>query len=242
MRLGTSDRVRVGPKHLGQVVIVLHVGVRRTHVAQGEGRARCERPGLEAVLHPRAQLFELADAARPRHPRSFGVRGNDVRRVAAVRDDAVNLVERAQMLAQQTDRDLGDRERVGRVHAQLRSDRRVRLPARVLHADVRDRADARVEVFHRRRMHHQRRVHSVEGAAVEHQDLAAATFLGRRADHRQRDAELVGERREREPGSYRGGGDDVVSARVTDHRKRVVLGADRDVQRPVAHLAAERGR
>ncbi len=51
--------------------------------------------------------------------------GDDVRRVAAVRDDAVDLVEGTQMLAQQSNRDLGDREGVGRVHAQLGSDRRV---------------------------------------------------------------------------------------------------------------------
>ena len=112
----------------------------------------------------------------------------------------------------------------------------------VLHAHVRDRADARVEVFRRRRVHHQRRVHAVERAPLEHQDLAAAALFGRRADHRERDAEIVDERREREPGADRGRRDDVVPARVTDHGQRVVLRADRDVQRPVADAARERGR
>ena len=117
---------------------------------------------------------------------------------------------------------------------ELGRDRGVRLAALVVHAHVRNRADARVEVFRRGRVHHQRRVHAVERAAFEHQDLAAAAFFGRRADHRERDAELVDERREREPGADRAGGDDVVPARVPDHGQRVVLRADRDVQRSVA--------
>ena len=104
----------------------------------------------------------------------------------------------------------------------------------VVHAHVRDRADTRVEVFRRCRVHHQRRVHAVERAALEHQDLAAATFFGGCADDRERDAEFVDERCEGEPGADRARGDDVVSAGVTDHGQRVVLGADRDVQRSVA--------
>ena len=104
--------------------------------------------------------------------------------------------------------------------------------------EVRDRADARVEVFERRRVHHHRRVHAVERAAFEHEDLAAAALFGRRADDRDRDAELVDERREREPGADGGRGDDVVPARVPDARQRVVLRADREVQRAVADAAA----
>ncbi len=96
-------------------------------------------------------------------------------------------------------------------------------------AHVRDGADARIDVFDRSGMHHQRGVYAVEGAALEHEDLSAAALLGRCADHRQRDAELVDQRRERDAGAYRTGGDDVVPARVTDHGERVVLRADRDV-------------
>ena len=93
------------------------------------------------MLDAGPQLLEVVERPGARHPDAFGVRGHDVRRVAAVRDDAVHLVDRAQVLAQQPDRDLRDRERVGRVDAELGRDRGVRLAARVLHAHVRDRAD-----------------------------------------------------------------------------------------------------
>jgi hypothetical protein len=91
-------------------------------------------------------------------------------------------------------------------------------------------------------VHHERGVHAVEPAPLEHEDLAAASLFGRCADHRQRDAEIVGERRECQRGADRARGDDVVAARVTDDGQRVILGADRDVQRSVAGASAERGR
>jgi hypothetical protein len=53
------------------------------------------------------------------------VRRHDVGRVTAARHDAVHLVTRLEVLAQETDRDLRDRHRVGRVDAQLGSRGRV---------------------------------------------------------------------------------------------------------------------
>jgi hypothetical protein len=75
----------------------------------------------------------------------------------------------------------------------------------------------------------------VEQARVEHQDLAATTLLGRGAHHLHREIELVGERREREPGTHGGSRDHVVAARVPDARQGVVLGADRDGERAGPH-------
>ncbi len=66
-------------------------------------------------------------------------------------------------------------------------------------------------------------------------DLAAAALLGRCAEHGDREPEVVGEPGQSEPGADRGGGDDVVPAGVADPGQRVVLRADRDVQRPRAH-------
>ena len=60
------------------------------------------------------------------HPQPVGVRGHDVGRVAAVRDDAVHLVAGSEVLAQQPDRDLRDGERVGRVDPELGRGGRVR--------------------------------------------------------------------------------------------------------------------
>ena len=48
------------------------------------------------------------------------VRGHDVRRVAALRDDPVDAVGLLDVLAQESDRGLGDRERVRGVDADLR--------------------------------------------------------------------------------------------------------------------------
>ena len=48
-------------------------------------------------------------------------------------------------------------------------------------------------------MHHHRRVHAGEHAALEQQDLAAAALLGRRADDADREPDLVGDRAAAEP-------------------------------------------
>ncbi len=44
------------------------------------------------------------------------------------------------------------------------------------------------------------------------------------------------------PGADRGRGDDVVTARVTDPGERVVLRADREMQRPISEPTREGGR
>ena len=54
-RVRSPERVGVGAVQLGEVVVVLHVGVRRAHVGDRERRAGRERAGLEAVVDPRAR-------------------------------------------------------------------------------------------------------------------------------------------------------------------------------------------
>ena len=54
-------------------------------------------------------------------------------------DDAVHPVAGLEVLPQQTDRDLRDRRRVGRVHAEPRVAGGVRCPARVLDDQLRAR-------------------------------------------------------------------------------------------------------
>ena len=83
-------------------------------------------------------------------------------------------------------------------------------------------------------VHHHRRVTPVEGAPFEHEDLAAAALLGRRAEHLHGDAEVVGQGGQSQAGADRRRGDDVVPAGVTDAGEGVVLGADGDGQRPAA--------
>ena len=66
-----------------------------------------------------------------------------------------------------------------------------------------------------------RGVHAGERAALEQQDLAAAAFLGRRADHAHRQADVVGDRRgARSPAPTADGRDHVVTAGVADAGQR----------------------
>ena len=91
-------------------------------------------------------------------------------------------------------------------------------------------------------MDHHRRVHAGERAAVEEVHFAAAAFFGRRPDHGDGEPELVDERRQRQARADRGRGDDVVTARMTDSGERVVLRADREMQRPISEPTGEGGR
>ena len=224
-------------------MVVVHVGVDGCDVLDRELRAGGDRAGLEAALHAWPGHREVGDRRRAHHPQPLGVRGHDVGDVAAVRDDAVHLVAGAQVLAQQADRHLRDGDRVGGVDAEVRCGGRVRRDARrSATPKCDDRAHPGREVLERRRVHHHRRVHARERAPLEQEHLAAAALLGRRADDADLQVEVVDERREREPGADRGRRDDVVPARVPDAGQRVVLGADREVQRTGADPARERGR
>ena len=66
---------------------------------------------------------------------------------------------------------------------------------------------------------------------LEQQRFSATGLFGGRAHQHDRQPEVVGHLRERQRGADRGRGDDVVPARMSDARQRVVLGADRDGQR-----------
>jgi hypothetical protein len=92
-----------------------------------------------------------------------------------------------------------------------------------------------------RRVHHHRRVDTVERAALEEVDLPATALLGRRADDMHGQAEIVGERRECETRTGGRRRDHIVPARVADPRQCVVFGADRDVERSASDHARERG-
>ena len=120
-----AERDRVRAVEVDDVVIVLHVRVHGRDVGDRERGAGRERARLEAVLDARPGHREVGDRRRAHHPQSVGVRGHDVGRVAAVGDEAVDLLAGAEVLAQQPDRHLRDRQRVGRVDAELGRGRRV---------------------------------------------------------------------------------------------------------------------
>ena len=101
-----------------------------------------------------------------------------------LRDDAVHLVTGLQVLAQEADRDLRDRHGVGGVDPELGSGRGVRLRGRCTCTPKCATALTRgSHVLERCRVHHHRGVDAGERAPFEQEDLAAAAFLGGRADH-----------------------------------------------------------
>ena len=159
----------------------------------------------------------------------------------ALGDHAVHLVARRQLLAQQADRHLGHGQRVLRVDPLPGRGRSVRLAPGEGHVEV-GHGEAGRQALGRPGVDHHRRVHAGEGAALEHEDLAAAALLGRRAEHADGEPEVVGHLGQRQAGPDGGRGDDVVAAGVAHVGERVVLGADRhdELARPGPRL--ERGR
>ena len=81
-------------------------------------------------------------------------------------------------------------------------------------------------------VHHHGGVDAAEGAALEHEDLTAAAFLGGSAEHADGEPEFVRHRGQGQSGPHRRGRDDVVPAGVADGGQRVVLGAHGDHQFP----------
>jgi hypothetical protein len=85
-------------------------------------------------------------------------------------------------------------------------------------------------------------VDAVEGAPVQHERSCPAPLLGRRAEHPDLQADLVGHGGQGQPGPHRARRDDVVPAGVAHVGQRVVLGAHGDDQLAVTGPGLERGR
>ena len=81
-------------------------------------------------------------------------------------------------------------------------------------------------------MDHHRRVDAVEGAGLDEPDLAAAALLGGRAEERDAQAELVGHGRQRNGRPTEAAAMTLWPQACPTVGKRVVFGADRDVEGP----------
>ena len=182
-----------------------------------------------------------SDVDRPHRVLQRRVPGDDVGRLAAVGDDAVDQLSGRQLLPQQPDGHLRDGHRVGGVDAQIRRDGGVRFAAAVVHGHLGQRQRARRGDVDRPGMQHHRRRDVVEHPGLEHQRLTAAGLLGGSAQQRHRQPEFVGHLGQRQRGTHRRRRDDVVAAGVTDPGQRVVLGAHPDHQRSAAEVGAKRG-
>ncbi len=216
------------------------VGRPAGHVDLGAGHQRGAVRDVEDALDER---FHVLAAIGADHELDLGAVGDDVRLRPGLGDDPVQADVRTDVLAQRVDPREEQHRRVGGVDAQVRADRAVRGPARPGDPQ-RSGGEARVvDLVEVARVEHRHRVHPLEGAAVEHDDLAAAALLGRGAqdcDSAGRVGPLLGDG---DRGGAGGGADQVVAAAVAEPGERVVLGEQRD-RRPVAAavLPAERGR
>src|SRR5262245_24351223 len=127
-------------------------------------------------------------------------------------------IRRTDMLAEHSKRCLGDCERVGRVHAELREGGGVGCLPRVVNVEHGSSDDFRTEHVKRRRMHHHGGVNAIESAALELQNLAAgvAHFFGRSADNGYGETDLVSYLGGRNRCADGGGGNDIVAAGVAN--------------------------
>ncbi len=127
--------------------------------------------------------MQALNGLRTRHEAAADPRRNHVGGLAALADHAVDLIAGWQLLAQQTQRDLGDRHGIERIDALPGGGRGMGFPAHEMHIEMRDGQAGAGQPFDRPGVDHHGGVDAVEGAPVEHQDLAPATFFGRRAQY-----------------------------------------------------------
>ena len=91
-------------------------------------------------------------------------------------------------------------------------------------------------------MHHHGRVHVVEVAGVDEIDLSATALFGGRAEQGDREVEFIAYCGQSNGGTERRGGDDVMTAGVTDVGQSVILGAKGNVQVAASLGGPESGR
>jgi hypothetical protein len=161
-----------------------------------------------------------------------GMRRHDVRRLAALGDDAMDAIGFVDMLPQESNRGLGDSQRVGGVDAELGERGGVRFLAGIEHVEHRGGDYVRRRHIDGRRMDHHGGVNPAKAAALEHQDFPAriADFLARSAEQRKRKSDLIGNLRRSDRGTDTARRDDVVAAGVADARQAIVFRANRNVQ------------
>ena len=215
-------------------VVGAEFGVRRGRLLDVELTAGGDRASLEAAQHLRARALHQRGRVAAHIPAALAALRDRVGRLTAARDQAVHTRAAGQLLTQQPDRDLRDGERVGSVDPVLGIGRRMGGLAVVGDVEVADGVRPRTRDVDGAGMRHEGEVDAFERAAFEQDHLAPATLLGRRAQKRDREAELVGDIAEGSSRAHRRRRDDVVAARVPETGQRVVLRAQHDVQRSAA--------
>ncbi len=175
------------------------------------------------------QRPHVVERGRAHVERAGRLLGDDVRRRPALGDDAVEARLGPHLLAQHAHVVEGLDHGVQRVHALPGIGRGVGGLAGELEAYPGDAEQILVQDPAVEAVNHHCGVHALEHAGLDQLDLAAATLLGRRADHLDAPGrELVAHGRERGARARPRGRDDVVAAGVPDGGQRVVLAQDGD--------------
>jgi hypothetical protein len=153
----------------------------------------------------------------------------------------VHAHRRFQLLPQQADGYLRDREGVSRVAAEMGVGARVRGDAPVGDVEVRHGARPGVYGVGGAGMNHHRERQAVEAARLQHRDLPAPAFFGGSAEDADADPQVAGDSGEGLGGSHGGRRDDVVTAGMAEAGEGVVLRDEADGDRPFAVFGDERG-
>ena len=196
------------------------------------------RRALEAGEHALTQFIDGRAVAGANHEPSLRVVGDHVGGLAALRDDAVDALVGADVLAQHGDRVVAGDQRVERVQPVPRRGGGVCVAPVEVDDQALDRRHQRPRpavqgAAQRAGMQHHRRVDLRERARLDQADLPAPALLGGRAEHDDRAVAFAERRLQAERDGDAGGGDQVVAAGVADARQRVVFADHRD-RRPAA--------
>ena len=182
------------PVEIEQSLVALHVRVHRGEVDAVEPAPGGERPRLEARHDPWLEGRQAGERGGSAHEPTGHRLGDDVGGLATAGHDAVDLVPGTELLAEQPDGHLGDGHGVAGVDPLARGGGGVRRSCPLKCTSKWETArQVPLQALGRPGVDHQRRVHAVEDAPLEHEDLAAAALLGRCAEHLDGDAEVVGD-------------------------------------------------
>ncbi len=172
--------------------MLIHVLVGVTDALELHLAASCECRRLKAGLHLWQQNIETVLLGRPHVPGGAGERWNDVGRVTTMCDDSVHLVRRLQLLTQSRDIDICLDECIEGVDALPGISRGMGILAVIEDVDMGNGDDVGIDDVVGRGMHHHRERGVTERSGVDQIDFAAELLLGRGAEHRDPEAEILG--------------------------------------------------
>ena len=194
-----------------------------------DARPGRHRGGLGASDHPRADLLRVLAGLGARQEQALGPLRDDIHRLPAVGDDAVDARSVAQMQPHRIDALKSLDHRGQRARSVPRRQRRVRaVPMKrqleMLRGERRHRAEFRVG-----RMRHHGRIDAAQRALVDQNNFSAAAFLSRRAEKNDPPRQLTRDALQTRDRAERGAGNQVMPARMPVGQ-RVVLSENRDGQ------------